>query len=154
MTETPLPSPSQILAFLDQAATDLDSLGKRLENAHLLFGEAEAEYEEKRDEALIEILNEYEGRRLPGEDVRLALAHKRMDFSVYVRFKKAKRLVEGINARVRRLETAVNARQSSLKALREGSGLEGYGKTAETFPGHPPSGHSPTSNPENEWRNA
>lgn len=144
MTEAPLPSPAAVIAFLDEAASELDKLGKELEAAHLLLGEAEAEYEEKKDIALIDILAEYEGRRLPGEDVRLALAHKRMDFSVYVRYKKAKRLVEGINSNVRRRETAVNARQSTLKALREGLALEDYGKAGETRPR--PQGE--------EWRNA
>lgn len=135
---TALPSPGQVIEFLDTAAGELDSLGKQLEDAHIQLGDAEAEYEEKRDEATLAILEEYEGdpnRKLPGQDVRLALAHKRIDFDIYVRYRKAKRLVEGLGARTRLLESAVNARQSTLRGLREGMTLEGHGRTGETFPG-------------------
>lgn len=132
---TALPSPAQIIEFLNVAATELDDLGKQLENAHILLGDAESEYEEKLDEALLLVVEEHEGKRLPGEDVRLALARKKMDFEVYVRYRKAKRLVEGLRLHSRKLESAVGARQSTLKSLREGSGLEGYGKPGPTYGG-------------------
>lgn len=122
-----VPSPGAVMAFLDQAAVDLDRLGKELESAHIELGDAETEYEDKLDEALLQIVEDYEGRRLPGEDVRLAMARRRMDFDIYVRFRKAKRRVEGIEKHCRKLETAVSARQSTLKGLREGMAVEGYG---------------------------
>lgn len=130
-----LPTPAAVMAWLDQAAAELDQLGKDPEAAHLALGDAEVEYMEKKDEALIELEDEYERRekRLPGEDVRLARARKRMDFEVYVRYRKAKRRVEGLTGHARRLEEAVGARQSTLKTMREGFGLEGYGKDGETF---------------------
>jgi hypothetical protein len=134
---TALPSPAEVIAFLDRAAGELDTLGKELEQAHILLGDAESEYEEKLDEALLELVDDYEQReaRLPGEDVRLAKARKRMDFSVYTRYRKAKRRIEGLNLHSRKLETAVTARQSTLKAMRESLSLEGFGSSAhESFP--------------------
>jgi hypothetical protein len=130
-----VPSPATVMAWLDQAAEELDQLGKDLEAAHIDLGDAETEYEEKLDEALLELVEEYERleKRLPGEDVRLAKARKRIDFGIYVRFKKAKRRAEGLNKHRQLLETAVSARQSTLKGLREGMHMEGHGPAGETF---------------------
>lgn len=130
---TALPSPSEVIEFLNVAATELDSLGKQLEEAHIWLGDAESEYEEKLDEALLIVVEEYDGKRLPGEDVRLALARRKMDFNVYSRYRKAKRLVEGLTLHARKLETAVGARQSTLKGIRETMATEGYGKPGPTY---------------------
>lgn len=132
-----LPSPSQIMAFLDQAALDLDTLGKRLEAAHLQLGDAEAAWEDAKDIALLEIVEQYanEGKKLPGEDVRLALARKRIGFQVYRDYIKAKALVKGLENHSRRLEKAVTARQSTLKRMEASQALEGYGRPAQSFPG-------------------
>lgn len=128
-----LPTPAAVMAFLDQAAVELDQLGKDLEAAHLALGDAEAEYEAKRDVALIELEDEYERRekRLPGEDVRLARARKRMDFEVYVRYRKAVQRVKGLTVRRTCKEAAVGARQSTLKAMREETALHHSGFTGE-----------------------
>lgn len=133
---TALPSPAQVMAFLDTAATELDDLGKRLESALIALGDAEATWEQKKDVALIEIVEDYEreGKRLPGEDVRLALARRRTDFQYYAEWTKAKRLVTAIERRVKRLETAFEGRRSILKRLDSGS-PEGYGKPGETYGG-------------------
>lgn len=121
-----IPSPAALMQFLDKAAGELDELGKRLESAHIALGDAEAVWEQDKDTALLELIEQYEaeGKRLPGEDVRLAKARKRIGFQTYSDFIKAQHLVKAIERRVKRLETAVNARQSTLKALREGGGEE------------------------------
>jgi hypothetical protein len=126
-----MPTPSAVMLFLDTAAGELDTLGKELEQAHLDLGDAETVYEEKMDEALLELVEEYEatGKRLPGEDVRLAKARRRIDFAIYSTFRKAKRRVEGLNLHSRKLETAISARQSTLKGLREETGLHQSGFT-------------------------
>lgn len=134
---TVLPQPSEVIQFLNEAAGELDRLGKEIEQAHIQMGDCEAIYEEKRDEALLAIVEEYEAKekRLPGEDVRLALAHKRMDFQTLIDYRKSKRLVEGLSRRTRLLESAVNARQSTLRGIREAMSSEGFGSAGETFGG-------------------
>jgi hypothetical protein len=121
MSDQPMPTPAAVMQFLDSAASDLDRLGKELEAAHIDLGDCEAEYTEAMDIALLELVEEYEDaeKRLPGEDVRLAKARKRIDFSIYSRFRKAKSRVEGLNLHSRKLETAISARQSTLKGMRE-----------------------------------
>lgn len=126
------PDPHTVMAFLDSAAGELDTLGKLLEEAHIALGDAETVYEEALDTALLEIVEEHDGKRLPGEDVRLAMARKRIDFALYSTFKKAKRRVEGLNLHSRKLETAISARQSTLKSLREETNLHHAGFTGET----------------------
>lgn len=130
-----LPSPAEVIAFLDKAAGELDALGKEQESAYLDLGDTEAEYQEKLDEALLELVEEYEikEQRLPGEDVRLAKARKRIDFAIYTRYRKAKRRAEGLDRHAKLLGTAVTARQSTLRGLREGMSTEGFGNTGETF---------------------
>lgn len=130
-----IPAPHEVLAFLDKAAGELDALGKEQESAYLNLGDAETEYQEKLDEALIELAEEYEAKekRLPGEDVRLARARKRIDFAVYTRYRKAKRHAEGLDRHAKLLGTAVTARQSTLRGIREGMSTEGLGNTGETF---------------------
>lgn len=132
---TALPAPAAVIQFLDTAAGDLDRLGKELEAAHIDLGDTETLYEQKMDEALLELVEEYEvaGKRLPGEDVRLAKARKRIDFSIYSTFRKAKRRVEGLNLHSRKLETAISARQSTLRGMREEADLHQAGYTGETF---------------------
>jgi len=126
-----LPTPAAVIEFLDNAAGELDQLGKEPETPHIDLGDPETVYEEKLDEALLELVDEYERleKRLPGEDVRLAKARKRIDFDIYVRFKKAKRRVEGLNLHARKLETAVSARQSTMRGMREEAALHGAGFT-------------------------
>lgn len=123
-----LPSPAEVMQFLDQAAGELDSLGKRLEAAHVSMGDAESAWEEAKDIELLRIVEESEGR-LPGEDVRLALARKRIGFQPYRDYIKAKALVKGIEGHVRRVEKAISARQSTLKGIREESMLHHSGFT-------------------------
>lgn len=151
---TPLPAPQEIMAWLDQAATELDDLGKRLEDAYLSQGDAEAAWEDAKDVALLEIVEEYEnsGARLPGVDVRLALVRKRVGFQTYRDYIKAKALVKGLENRSKKTEQAVMARQSTLKAIGQGMSLEGYGKPPESRPKREP-GNTYEGGP-GEWRNA
>jgi light-regulated signal transduction histidine kinase (bacteriophytochrome) len=125
MSDQAMPTPAAVMQFLDSAAGELDRLGKELEQAHIDLGDAETVYEQKMDDALLELVEEYEllGKRLPGEDVRQAKARKRIDFSIYSTFRKAKRRVEGLNLHSRKLETAISARQSTLKGMREEANL-------------------------------
>lgn len=131
-----MPTPAAVMIWLDGAAGELDQLGKDLEAAHISLGDAEAAWEEQLDIALLAIVEEYEGRkkRLPGEDVRLAMARKRMDFQVYRDYIKAKRLVAGIEKHCRKLEAAVSARQSTLKGMREEGALHHSGFTGRGAP--------------------
>lgn len=126
-----LPNPATVIAFLNSAAGELDTLGKELEAAHIDLGDTETAYVEALDEALLELVEEYEAqeKRLPGEDVRLAKARKRIDFELYAAYRRAKRRVEGLNRHARKLETAISARQSTLKGIREETGLHSSGFT-------------------------
>jgi hypothetical protein len=118
---TEVPNPGVIMEWLETQAKEIDTLGKRLEAGHIALGEAEAEWEGALDIGLLELLEKYsrKGERLPAEDVRLALVRKECGFEVYARYRRAKHLVEGIEKHSRKLETAISARQSTLKGLQE-----------------------------------
>lgn len=155
MAEAAIPTPASLMAWLDEAAGELDSLGKRLESAHVSMGDTEAAWEDAKDIALLEIVEEYEdqGKRLPGEDVRLALARKRIGFQIYRDWIKSKALVKGLENHSRKMERALSARQSTLKAIREGMSLEGFGEPEESRPRKEP-GNTYESGPGNDWGSA
>lgn len=132
----PLPTPAAVMAFLDEKAVEIDQLGKLIEEAHLALGDREAEWEAALDEALLELVEEYEarGERLPGEDVRLAKARKRTGFEVYAEYRRAKRRVEALEKHARKMETAISARQSTLKGLQEEAKVPTFDpRTGEVF---------------------
>ena len=126
MADAPIPSPAELLQWLNWSAIQLEKLGTALEQAYIALGDSETEYEEQLDDALINLVDECErqGERIPPQDLRSARARKAIGFSVYTRYRKAKHLVNGLEKRSRLLESAVGARQSTLRGLREGSGRE------------------------------
>lgn len=118
---TAMPTPAEVMAFLTDGAAEMDQIGKDLEAAYLRLGEAEADWEEERDAALLEIVDEYarKAERLPGEDVRNALVRQRVGGDRYRAYRRAKREAEGLEKKSRKLETAITARMSTLKGLQE-----------------------------------
>ena len=113
----PLPTPATIMVFLEEKAIEIDDLGKQLEAAHLELGDAEMVWEEARDGALLEIVDRYAGERLPAEDVRNAMVRKRVGFEAYSNYRQAKRRCEGMEKHGRMLDTAISARQTTLRGL-------------------------------------
>lgn len=109
------------MAFLEEKAIEIDDLGKALEEAHINLGDTEAAWEKAKDEALLDIVHEHTGRgeRVPAEDIRLAMVRARCGFEVYADYRKAKRLCEGLEQHARKMETAISARQSTLKGMQE-----------------------------------
>lgn len=126
-----LPAPGTVISWLDEQAPELDRLGKDLEQAHLDVGEAEVDWERYRDVELVLLTESYEQRRrdgesvrLPGEDVRLALIRRKPEgFDKWAALRRAELKVKGLEGRIRRLENAVGARQSTLKGIMEESRL-------------------------------
>jgi hypothetical protein len=119
--QAPVPSPGVIMVFLEEKAIEIDELGKALEAAHLELGDAEAEWEQKLDGVLIKIVEEHkaEGERVPAADIRMAMARERVGFEPYGRYIRAKRNCEGLEKHGRMLDTAISARQSTLRGLQE-----------------------------------
>lgn len=137
--QAPLPHPATIMAFLDEKAVELDSLGKQLEAAHIGLGDAEVEWEDALDDALLKIHDDCHARdeRMPAADVRSALARRDAEARTkYGTYRRAKRLCEGLEKRGRVMDTAVSARQSTLKRLEAELNARTFDpQTGETFGG-------------------
>jgi hypothetical protein len=112
--------PASVMAAVDSGARQLDSAGRALGKAIKNLSEAEAEYERHFEEALIGLVHRYKenGERLPGEDLRRALAHQNLAPDTYAKYLSAKAEVRALEAWVRTLQAATSARQSLLSTLR------------------------------------
>lgn len=113
--------PVAVMNAIDSAAALLDQDSRDLHEAITNLQTAQAIYEQARTTALIELMDQYKeaGERLPAEDLRAALVHRRVEAKVYGDFLSAKARVEAIKASSRARENALSARQSLLSTLRE-----------------------------------
>lgn len=113
--------PIEVMNRISEDAAALDGDGKDIHDAILDLQEAEQAYQEARNIALIELMDEYKaaGERLPAEDMRSALVHRRVDKKLYGRYLSAKARTEALRAWTRTRENALSARQSLLSTLRE-----------------------------------
>jgi hypothetical protein len=112
--------PARVMLQLDTAARQIDATSKELGQAIKSRADAENEYRRLLEIALIEIKDEHadEGKRLPAEDLRTAMAHQRIDRTAYATYLTAEAKVNALTAFLRGLSAATSARQSLLSALR------------------------------------
>lgn len=116
-----LPAPAQVMAAINTDAANLDTASKELFRAIEERGEAQAAYDHALNAELIRIRDEAHrlGERLPAEDLRKAIAHGKIDRSVYADFLTATAKVEAMKARTRAISDAMSGRQSLLAAMRD-----------------------------------
>lgn len=113
--------PVDVMVAIDSDAALLDQASKDLYDSIRAVATAEREYEHARSVKLIELMDEYRqaGERLPAEDLRNALVHKRIDKRLYGDWLSAKARADALRASTRAKENALSARQSLLSTLRE-----------------------------------
>ena len=116
-----LPSPGAVIAAIDEDARNLDTASKELYKAITKKADAERAYEQALRTQLITIFDESKsaGERMPAEDVRKALAHRKIDNKLWADYIVAVAKVEAMTARTRAITAAMNGRQSLLAALRD-----------------------------------
>lgn len=115
MTDVP-----QLIGAIDADCQALDAAGKELGRVIRDLGEAEIAYGDRFDEELALLVEEHESKRLPGEDVRRALIHRRcpdvQELSRQVR--RLERRKDALEAWGRKTEKALSGRQSELGFLK------------------------------------
>lgn len=121
------PDPHLVMDELDKAAKDYDSLSKLLSEAEERIAPLNRWYELVVEQTAVDLWDQYTTKkitRLPGEDVRLALAHREMrgtedgarNLAALGDLRATrKRLMREIDEKGR----SINARQSILSALKE-----------------------------------
>lgn len=115
--------PITLMGQIDVDCAELDQIGKDLDTVLEALELAEASYEETFEAELAVLAEEHETKgRLPGEEVRRAIIHKRIDRGLYREVKRLSSLAKRLEARGRRIEKTLSGRQSELSFLKsEGS---------------------------------
>lgn len=121
MNDQQMPTPAQVMLWLDAKAKELDELGKELEAWHVVAAEAELIYTDERDYWLRELFGDRitDGKRLPGEDARDAVIREQIDWDKFANHVLADAQVKALEGRIRRIEAAITARQTTLNTMRE-----------------------------------
>jgi len=117
--------PAQLMAAIDMDCRALDAAGKELGHKTKQLAEAELAYGDAFEAELAVLVEEHQasGERLPGEDVRRALIHARIDRALYRAKHQLRREVEALEKWGRMKEKTLSGRQSELSFLKaEASG--------------------------------
>lgn len=115
--------PAQVVQRLDQMAGELENLAGRLDEIRQEFEPIQKDYDRHVEDYIVGLWDDYtkgEIKKWPGEDVRLALAHKEMDTALrgaYVRLKNDERHVLDAMGRAKEM---IGAYRSILSAQKEG----------------------------------
>lgn len=120
--------PVTIMAAIDADLEALDRIGRELDITLIQYHEADEVYDEAYEEELALLVEEYGDKRLPGEDVRKALIHKRLDPEIVRNRRRLERRVQRLTQEGRRHEKTLSGLQSELGFLRaEGNAPQARG---------------------------
>ena len=113
--------PGLLMSKIEESAREIDQCGRELATAIKSHSAAEISYEAEKEKALIEIHNaaKEKGEREPAQDLRAAMAHRKIDARIYGEYLLTKASADALRARLRALEASTSARQSLLATMRE-----------------------------------
>lgn len=117
--------PARLIGAIDADCRALDAAGKELGAKLKQLAQAELAYGDAYEAELAVLVEEHHkaGERLPGEDVRRALIHARIDRALYRQQHQLRREVEALEKWGRMKEKTLSGRQSELSFLKaEASG--------------------------------
>lgn len=113
-------TPAEVMATLDQLAREVEQRSSQLAQVERELGPIEDAYDDF-VEAFVAGMFEESDKRLPGEDVRTALAHQRMRVenpTLLGRYRELSRSRKRLEKRIGSLKAAVDAQRSILSALK------------------------------------
>jgi hypothetical protein len=115
-----VPDPATLMGEIHASARAIDAGSKQLGQAIRRLAQTQETYEAAQESALILIRDEAvtAGERVPAEDLRRAMAHRRVPSEIYGAYLQNQAEVDGLKAWLRAQEAALSARQSLLSALR------------------------------------
>ena len=127
--------PVSVLAGIDRNTAELDAAGRELGRVIDALGKAELAYGDAFEDAMVQLVEDYEGKRLPGEDVRRALIHKdKPDVrALYHAVRKLERRKDAVESWGRKVEKALSGRQSIMNGLKAEQSAPASQFSGETY---------------------
>jgi hypothetical protein len=111
-------SPAELQLEIDRLCRGLDAGARELGIRISELADAELSYGDIRDEALVQLFEDLDGKRLPGEDIRRALIHRSPDVRErHHAMRRLERRVEALEKWSRKVEKELSGRQSQLNSL-------------------------------------
>ena len=119
MTDAPITEVLQIQDEIDRLCRALDKVGQELGVRIVELGNAEIAYGDSFDDALVQLYEDLNGTRLPGEDVRRALIHRTPAIrEQWHEVRRLQRRIEALEKWSRKAEAELTGRESQLRSLR------------------------------------
>ena len=119
MSERAITEPIEIQAEIDRLCRALGQAADELGAKIVELGNAEIAYGDLFDDALVQLYEDLNGQRLPGEDVRRALIHRNQEIrDSFHRMRMVARRVEAVEKWSRKCEAELTGRESQLRSLR------------------------------------
>jgi DNA anti-recombination protein RmuC len=115
--------PIQIVQRLDASAGRMEKLGRELAKIRKQLEPVQSEYDEFMESFVAGLWDEYtkgDISRFPGEDVRQALARRRMDTELRGKYARLKDQERRCKDAIDRLKESIGAYRSILSAQKEG----------------------------------
>ena len=119
--EFPTLVPALVMHELNELAAEATSLGDKLAKAQRNFEPAERAYDDFVTSFVAGLWQKHldgEIKRMPGEDIRLALAHKAIPPETYGQYLAWKQSIARLEQALRANRTAIDAKRSVLSALK------------------------------------
>ena len=122
-TDTAL-EPAEVVRLLDEKAREMDNLGRQLGEIRQALEPVQGEYDEHLEAFVAGLWDRYlNGElkgRFPGEDVRVALAHRELDTELRGRYTLLKDRERRCLDAIGRAKESIGAYRSILSAQKEG----------------------------------
>lgn len=120
--------PATVMNAIGNDANSLDQYGRDLDQAIENLNNAEKAWELIYDQFIEELVEDTAKKRLPGEDVRVALCRRQdgTNRQAWNNLRAAKRKVEKLEKQITATRAALSGRQSELGALRDEQKASNY----------------------------
>jgi hypothetical protein len=110
--------PAAVQIEIDRLCRALDAAGRELGTRIGELSDAELRYGDLFEDALVQLVEDLDGSRLPGEDVRRALIHRSPEIrEAWHTLRRLARRIEALEKWSRKCEAELVGRESQLRSL-------------------------------------
>jgi hypothetical protein len=118
MAVEPITSPAELQAEIDRLCRAIGKVADELGGLIVSLGNAEIAYGDSFEEGLVQLVEDLNGTRLPGEDVRRALIHRSPGVrEQWHEVRRLTRRIEALSTWARKAESELTGRESQLRSL-------------------------------------